>query len=387
MASEDSGKFARLREIAETIASRQEKVLVFTQFREITEPLCALLGRRLRPPGPRAARRHGGRQSARSWSDASRRTSAPFFVLSLKAGGTGLNLTAASHVVHFDRWWNPAVENQATDRAFRIGQKRNVLVHKFVCRGTVEERIDALIESKRQLAGELLERRRRDQPDRNRATASCSTSSRSISIAAIEGGRRMSFWGYRPYVPVAERRAKAAQGSREAEEKGRAVSPVVIEGRKIARSFWGKAWCDNLERYRDIANRLPRGRTYVRNGSVVDLQIARGKVEALVSGSELYRVEDRHRGRCAGALEGDLRGLRRARSARSSSLLQGKLSKHVMERVCREADGLFPPPKEIKMSCSCPDWAAMCKHVAAALYGVGARLDHRSGPLVHVARS
>jgi uncharacterized Zn finger protein len=185
----------------------------------------------------------------------------------------------------------------------------------------------------------------------------------------------MSFWGYREYLPVVQRRANAAKEVAKLKKQGRAVSPVVIEGRKIVTSFWGKAWCDNLERYSDFANRLPRGRSYVNNGSVIDLQIARGKVEALVSGSELYRVKidiavaapARWKAICADC----------AGSVGSVvELLQGKLSKHVMERVCREADGLFPTPKEIKMSCSCPDWAGMCKHVAATLYGFGARLDH-----------
>ena len=164
-----SGKFARLREIAETIASRQEKLLVFTQFREIDRRRSPRSSAAFRPR--RASSLHGetrGRETQGRWSRRSRRTSdVPFFVLSLKAGGSGLNLTAASHVIHFDRWWNPAVENQATDRAFRIGQKRNVLVHKFVCRGTVEEQIDALIESKRQLP-EDARRRRRDQSHRTR---------------------------------------------------------------------------------------------------------------------------------------------------------------------------------------------------------------------------
>ncbi len=187
----------------------------------------------------------------------------------------------------------------------------------------------------------------------------------------------MTRWGSTAFAPMSQWRSGAFGAQKEMEKlrkKGRVVSPVVIEGRKIARSFWGKAWCDNLERYSDFANRLPRGRTYVGNGSVVDLQIARGEVEAMVSGSEIYRVkvdiavaaaarwkaicQD-----CAGSV-GSL-----------VELLQGKLSKNVMERVCREADGLFPTPAEIKMSCSCPDWADMCKHVAATLYGVGARLD------------
>jgi non-specific serine/threonine protein kinase len=153
----DSGKWGRLREIAEVVAARQEKMLVFTQFREITGPLTGFLGSVFERPGLVLH----GETGVKGRGDLVRRfqedESVGFFVLSLKAGGTGLNLTAASHVVHFDRWWNPAVENQATDRAFRIGQTRNVLVHKFVCRGTVEEKIDELIESKRQLSRELLE--------------------------------------------------------------------------------------------------------------------------------------------------------------------------------------------------------------------------------------
>lgn len=155
--STDSGKFARLRELVEVIAARQEKVLVFTQFRETTQPLAAFLGSIF---GRDGLVLHGGtpvakrRELVKQFQEDEL---TPFFVLSLKAGGAGLNLTAASHVIHFDRWWNPAVENQATDRAFRIGQKKNVLVHKFVCRGTVEDRIDQLIESKQQLVKDVLE--------------------------------------------------------------------------------------------------------------------------------------------------------------------------------------------------------------------------------------
>ena len=153
---EDSGKFARLREIAEEISARQEKALVFTQFKEATAPLAAFLGSVF---GRRGLVLHGETE-VRKRKDLVRAfqedDDVPFFVLSLKAGGAGLNLTAASHVIHFDRWWNPAVENQATDRAFRIGQNKNVLVHKFVCRGTVEDRIDEMIEAKQQLAGDFL---------------------------------------------------------------------------------------------------------------------------------------------------------------------------------------------------------------------------------------
>jgi non-specific serine/threonine protein kinase len=152
----DSGKMARLSELCEEIAERQEKVLVFTQFRTITEPLAEFLSGVF---GRRGLVLHGGTAvpKRKTLVDQFQRDDGPpFFVVSLKAGGSGLNLTAASHVVHFDRWWNPAVENQATDRAFRIGQHRNVLVHKFLCRGTVEEKIDQMITDKQAMANELL---------------------------------------------------------------------------------------------------------------------------------------------------------------------------------------------------------------------------------------
>jgi uncharacterized Zn finger protein len=182
-------------------------------------------------------------------------------------------------------------------------------------------------------------------------------------------------YGWQPYVPVAERRAKAARETAKlARKTGRAASPVVLEGRKIASTFWGKAWCDNLEAYSDFANRLPRGRTYVRNGSVVDLQINKGNVSALVAGSELYRIEIKIKPltpvlwksiqtECAGKIDSLI------------ELLQGKLSSAVMQIVTRPEKGLFPTPKEIDLDCSCPDWADLCKHVAASLYGVGAMLD------------
>jgi uncharacterized Zn finger protein len=186
----------------------------------------------------------------------------------------------------------------------------------------------------------------------------------------------MSYDAWRPYVPVARRRRLAAIKLAGLKKKGQSVSPVTIDGRAIAKSFWGKSWCNNLERYSDYENRLPRGRTYVRNGSVFDLQITKGKVAAAVSGSDLYTVTitiapvvaTRWKAicrDCAGTIDSLV------------ELLQGRLSKGVMDRVCREGDGLFPTPKEIKLSCSCPDWAGMCKHVAAVLYGVGARLDEK----------
>ena len=185
-----------------------------------------------------------------------------------------------------------------------------------------------------------------------------------------------SFGGWAPYVPVAARRRKAEREMEKLRKKGAVVSPVKIEGRQIARTFWGKAWCDNLESYRDYENRLPRGRTYVRNGSVVDLQIAPREVTAIVSGSKIYKVKvsigDVSPARwkmlcadCSGGIDSLV------------ELLQGRFSKGVMERLCRQDTGLFPRPSEIRFTCSCFDYASMCKHIAAVLYGVGARLDER----------
>lgn len=181
---------------------------------------------------------------------------------------------------------------------------------------------------------------------------------------------------WKRYVPVAQRRRKADREVARLKKSGQKLEPVFIEGRTIASTFWGKAWCENLESFSDYENRLPRGRTYVRNGSVVDLQVERGKILALVSGSEIYQVNitiqaldaarwQEIKRRCAGAI-GSL-----------VELLEGKLSKGVMQVVASKGDGLFPEPGELKLGCSCPDWARMCKHVAAVLYALGARLDLR----------
>ena len=181
---------------------------------------------------------------------------------------------------------------------------------------------------------------------------------------------------WKPYVPVAERRRKAMQKMEKLRKQGRTISPVTIEGRTIARTFWGKAWCENLESYSDYENRIPRGRTYVRNGSVVDLQISPGLITAMVSGSEIYKIEVKIQPVAKSVWEAictDCSGS----IASLVELLQGRLSKSVMERISQQRTGLFPSPTEIKLGCSCPDWAEMCKHVAAVLYGIGARLDQQ----------
>lgn len=182
-------------------------------------------------------------------------------------------------------------------------------------------------------------------------------------------------YGFRPYVSQGERRATAARAMAKRVKSGKPVAPIPpMAGRKIATTFWGRAWCDNLERYGDFANRLPRGRTYVRNGSVVHLEVAPGKVSAFVNGSTLYEVEvkvtrmsaPRWKALC-GDCVGEIDSL--------VELLRGSMDDGVMQRVCRPDDGLFPKPKELEFSCSCPDNADMCKHIAASLYGIGARLD------------
>jgi uncharacterized Zn finger protein len=183
------------------------------------------------------------------------------------------------------------------------------------------------------------------------------------------------YGGWAPYVPAAERRRQAERAVARLRKSGHSLAPVTLSGRLIATTFWGRAWCDNMESYRDYESRLPRGRTYVRNGSVVDLQIKPGRITAMVSGSELYHVAITIKetaktqwqaicADCAGGIDSLV------------ELLQGRFSKGVMERLCRQESGLFPRPSDIRFSCSCPDHASMCKHVAAVLYGVGARLDH-----------
>ncbi|MES9857566.1 MAG: helix-turn-helix domain-containing protein [Sedimenticola sp.] len=186
----------------------------------------------------------------------------------------------------------------------------------------------------------------------------------------------MSYRGWAPYVPVAKRRAKAAREMKKLLKKGMKIEPVEVQGRKIARTFWGEAWCNHLEKFSDYENRLPRGRTYVRNGSVCHLAISKGKIEAIVSGSALYRINisitplsankwKNLRKQCTGQIGSML------------ELLQGRFSDNTMEIMTNQNKGLFPKPSEITLNCDCPDWADMCKHIAAVLYGVGARLDHQ----------
>jgi uncharacterized Zn finger protein len=186
----------------------------------------------------------------------------------------------------------------------------------------------------------------------------------------------MKQWPFDPKPSVDERRKKAARDVQRLTKRGEKLSPVVIDGPVIASSFWGKAWCANLESYRDYENRLPRGRSYVRHGAVLDLAISAGKLTALVSGTDVYTVTiqvkplaEAHWSRIKTQCSGQVGSL--------IELLEGRLSEHVMQIVTHRDHGLFPKPAEINLECSCPDWATMCKHVAAVLYGVGARLDQQ----------
>ncbi|MEI6562540.1 MAG: hypothetical protein WCO68_10755 [Verrucomicrobiota bacterium] len=186
----------------------------------------------------------------------------------------------------------------------------------------------------------------------------------------------MSWFSYRPYVSVAERRALAAKEAAKMAKKGITLSPVAIKGRAIATTFWGKAWCKHLESFSDYENRLPRGRSYVRNGSVIDLKIEPTKITAQVMGSSLYKQTI-----SIAPIAGERwKAIKDACSGRIDSLvelLQGRLSDAVMTVITNRDCGMFPLPSEIKMDCDCPDWAGLCKHLAAVLYGVGARFDHQ----------
>ena len=182
------------------------------------------------------------------------------------------------------------------------------------------------------------------------------------------------YFRWKPYIPAAARRQAAERTVAKMVRKGQALSPVTASRGAIAKSFWGKAWCQNLERYSDYSNRLPRGRTYLRNGSVIDLTIGPGEVTAQVMGSSLYRITVSISEVARAHWQAIARDCARSIDT-LVELVQGQLSTSVMERITRPGTGLFPSPTEISFRCSCPDSAAMCKHVAATLYGIGARLD------------
>ena len=184
------------------------------------------------------------------------------------------------------------------------------------------------------------------------------------------------YGGFPPYVSVEKRKKEAIREITKLKNKGKLIQPILIEGKAIAKTFWGKSWCQHLESYSDYANRLPRGRSYVRHGAVIDLQVKPGEIKALVKGSSVYKINIR----ITPVLRSQWSHLIKECSGKIDSLIElllGKFSKNVMEIITHPKKGLFPHPNEIKLNCSCPDWAELCKHVAAVLYGVGARFDER----------
>ncbi len=314
----------------------------------------------------------------------------PFFVLSLKAGGTGLNLTAASHVVHFDRWWNPAVEDQATDRAFRIGQTRNVLVHKFVCRGTVEERIDELIASKRGLAKDVLEGgaelllTEMTDEDLLRLVALDAHAALKDELMVFRRRKRAAQrtrwaddFGFGPYVSSAEnRQARSGRQLRPAEGRPRPVARLRSRAGRSPPPSGARRGARTSSATPTTSNRLPRGRSYLRQGSVDRPADRAGRGGGARQRHRPLLGRDPRDAREADAWQ----AICRTCAGEIDSvveLLQGRLSDRVMGHLCRQDAGLFPTPREIRFSCTCPDAASMCKHVAASLYGVGARLDEQ----------
>ncbi len=392
---EDSGKWARLSEVADVIAARQEKVLVFTQFREITGALAAHLARVFGRPGlvlhggtPVKARRdlvqrlpggragallravaQGGRQRVEPDRRLARGPLRPLVEPRRRGPGDGPRLPHRPDPQRARAQVRLPGDRRRADRRVDRLQAR-------ACPGRARGRRRAAAhrdERRRPVAARGAGRQRRtERAMMARRRRRAWSSSRRYDRFDDDGG----WGGFAPYVPVTVRKAQAKRTLQGLRKAGQEVAPVEIAGRKIAATFWGGAWCENLERYSDYSNRLPRGRTYVRNGSVIDLRIGAGRVDALVSGSEIYTVvvqvalvpQARWRaicGRCAGGIDSLV------------ELLQGRFSKGVMEHICAQGTGLFPTPREITFSCSCPDWASMCKHVAAVLYGVGARLDQQ----------
>ena len=349
---------------------------MFTQFREITEPLAEYLGGIFGRPGLVL---HGGTSVAKRQELVARfngRTG-PFFILSLKAGGTGLNLTAASHVIHFDRWWNPAVENQATDRAYRIGQKQPVLVHKFVCRGTVEEKIDELISAKSRTCPRpaRIERRSAAQRDGQRPIIGNNRAGHPQGPGFLDHKPRkdacMSWWRFKEYVPVSKRRANAAREVAKLAKNGQTLSPVKIAGRCNHHDVLGQGVVPKPGSYSDFSKpacprsklrpqRLGRrfeNRTGARHGH-------RQRIRTVPDSNRDHAAQSR---RLAG-------GQSRLRTHGLACGTAPGPTSSVMDIVTRQDGGLFPKPREIEMSCSCPDWAGVCKIRRHAL-GVGARFD------------
>lgn len=252
----DSGKYAMLKKLCETIYEKRERVLVFTQYKEMCEPLSDYLESIFHKKGYII---HGGIPAKKRTEIVEKFNNedeyVPYIVLSLKAAGTGLNLTAANHVIHFDRWWNPAVENQASDRAYRIGQTKEVFVHKLVSNGTIEEKINQIIESKQELAESILA-----TGQKNGLLKWIQKNYWIYSDWMCSNGKILETSMQYSQISVEELQRKALQSVNNAKSKGKELHPIIIEGRQVAKSWWGIAWCQNIEQYADYSSRLARGK-------------------------------------------------------------------------------------------------------------------------------
>ena len=352
-----SGKLARLEEICDEIVAEGDKALCFTQYAEFGRMLQPHLAARLGCP---VLFLHGGttKKQRDAMVEAFGELDEPaLFLLSLKAGGTGLNLTAASHVIHVDRWWNPAVEDQATDRAFRIGQRRNVQVRKFVCVGTLEERIDAMIEEKKALAEQI--------------------------VGTGEGWlTELSTDELRVRAHPVRRRGERVMSGRW--EDWPPAKPIRVDGGIKARSkrgaigeqWWSRRFISVLESY-GMSGRLARGRSYARAGQVLDFALTQGKVTARVQGSRVRPYQVR-----IGVLPLTTAQWRRVqdRLARQAlfraKLLAGEMPHEIEEVFAECGTPLFPrSAADLDMHCSCPDWGVPCKHLAAVCYVLAEEFD------------
>ena len=351
-----SGKLARLEEICDEIVAEGDKALCFTQYAEFGRMLQPHLAARLGCP---VLFLHGG--TTKKQRDAMVETfgeldEPALFLLSLKAGGTGLNLTAANHVIHVDRWWNPAVEDQATDRAFRIGQRRNVQVRKFVCVGTLEERIDAMIEEKKALAEQIV------GTGEGWLTELSTEDLRSVltlSADAVSGmsGRWEDWPPARPIRVDGGIRARSKRGA-------------------IGEQWWSRRFISVLESY-GMSGRLARGRSYARAGQVLDFELSQGKVTARVQGSRVRPYQVR-----IGVLPLTTAQWRRVQDRLASQalfrakLLAGEMPREIEEVFAECGTPLFPrSPADLDMHCSCPDWEVPCKHLAAVCYVLAEEFD------------
>ena len=358
-----SGKVVRLEEILAEILAEGDRVLCFTQFTEFGHLLVPHLSARFDTD---VAFLHGGTPKKRRDEMVARFQAGegpPVMLLSLKAGGTGLTLTAANHVVHLDRWWNPAVENQATDRAFRIGQRRNVQVRKFLCPGTVEERIDAMIAQKKALSGLVV------GEGESWLTELSTDSLRSLFTARRGGGggRFMTEPVSQPWwLDAAQTRPIKVTGG------------IQINSTRgsVARTWWSKRFLAVLEQI-GVGGRMARGRAYARQGQIISLDVDTGGAVAQVQGSRPRPYAVRIGVSAFGKAEwAEVAQAMVADASLTAALLAGEMPHEIEDVFARVGLSLFPASaRDLALDCTCPDQAVPCKHLAAVCYVLAERFD------------